>query len=94
VLKLIKDSFHPGDTLVETSIDSGDLAAQAFITPGGRKLLLANKRDRAVDVPLPDANKANTLTVDVETGDEQARSGKAADGTIKMGPFAVTVVSW
>jgi hypothetical protein len=94
VLKLIEDSFHPGGTLVETSIDSGDLAAQAFITPGGRKLLLVNKRDRAVDVPLPDANKANTLTVDVETGDEQARSGKAADGTIKMGPFAVTVVSW
>ena len=49
VLKLIKDSFHPGDKLVETSIDSGDVAAQAFVTPAGRKLLLANKRNRTVE---------------------------------------------
>ena len=39
--------FHPGDQLVETSVDSGDVAAQAFLTPRGRKLLLANKRNRA-----------------------------------------------
>ncbi len=94
VLKLIKDSFRPGDTLVETSIDSGDLTVQAFITSGRRKLLLANKRDRAVDVQLPEANKANALTVDVETGDKPARSVSPINGKIKMGPFAVAVVSW
>jgi hypothetical protein len=97
VLKLIKDSFHPGDTLVETTlggISSVDLAAQAFITPAGRQLLLVNKRDRAIEVPLPDADKASALTVDVETGDGPARKVKVTGSKIKLEPFAVTVVSW
>jgi hypothetical protein len=97
VLKLIKDSFHPGDTLVETKLagdHSGDVAAQAFITPGGRKLLLANKRNRAVEIALPDAARASALTVDLTTGDGPARSVKPAEGKIKLEPFAVTVVSW
>jgi len=97
VLKLIKDSFHPGDTLVETTLtgaDAGDVSAQAFLTPAGRKLLLANKRDRELEIALPDAAKASALTVDVESGDGPARSVKPADGKLKLSPFAVTVVSW
>jgi hypothetical protein len=97
VLKLIKDNFHPGDKLVETAMEgneASDLAAQAFVTPQGRRLLLANKRDRAVDVPLPDTEKASALTVDAESGDGPARSVKPADGKIRLEPFAVTVVSW
>jgi hypothetical protein len=97
VLKLIKDSFHPGDTLVETKLEdahSEDVAAQAFVTQSGRKLLLANKRNRAIEVPLQDAEKATVLTVDVATGDDPARSVKPEGGKIKLDPFAVTVVSW
>ncbi len=97
VLKLIKDNFHPGDKLVETAMEgneASDLAAQAFVTPQGRRLLLANRRDRAVDVPLPDADKASALTVDEQTVDGPARSVKPADGKIRLEPFAVTVVSW
>jgi hypothetical protein len=94
VLKLIKDSFHPGDRLVETRINTNDAAAQAFITPSGRKLLLANKRAWAVDVALEGADKATALTVDQQTGDGQARQVKPADGKIRLEPFAVTVVSW
>ena len=95
VLKLLKDSFHPGDKLVETEIGGGgDLAAQAFITPAGRKLLLVNKRDRAVAIPLPGAATATALTVDVASGDAPARSVKLAEGKITLQPFAVTVVSW
>ena len=97
VLKLIKDSFHPGDTLVETSlrgVAEADVAAQAYSTPAGRKLLLANKRDRAVDIQLADADKATALSVDLETGDGPARAVKPADGKIRLEPFAVTVVSW
>ena len=94
VLKLLKDNFHPGDKLVETSIDSGDLGAQAFITPGGHKLLLLNKRGRAVAVQLPDAHQASALIVDIETGDNPARNVKPTDGKMKMGPFAVAVVNW
>jgi hypothetical protein len=94
VLKLIKDSFHPGDKLVETIINSGELAAQAFVTPEGRKLLLVNKRDRAVDVRLPGADTASALAVDSEVSDGPARSVKPANSKIKLEPFAVTVVSW
>jgi len=97
VLKLIKDNFHAGDTLVQTELagmTAADLEAQAFITPAGHKLLLASKRDRAIEVPLPNADKATAVTVDVETGDGPARSVSPANGKIKLEPFAVTVVSW
>ena len=97
VLKLIKDSFHPGDTLVDTKLseqDSPDVAAQAFVTPAGRKLLLVNKRDRSVELTLPDAEKAGALTVDEKSGDDSARSVKPTGGKIVLEPFAVTVISW
>ncbi|MGO8756645.1 MAG: glycosyl hydrolase family 39 [Terracidiphilus sp.] len=94
VLKLIKDSFHPGDKLVETSLDSRNVSAQAFVTPAGRKLLLVNKRNRTIEIPLPDAERASALAVDPETGDSAAHSVALAAGTIKLEPFAVTVVSW
>jgi hypothetical protein len=97
VLKLLKDSFHPGDTLVETTLDgslSNDVSAQAFTTPAGHKLLLVNRRNRAIEVPLSNAEKAAALTVDLATGDGPARTVKPADAKIKLEPFAVTVVSW
>ena len=94
VLKLIKDSFHSGDKLVETTLNSPDLAAQGFVTPAGRKLLLVNKRDRVQEIALPDADTATALTVDGETGDNPARSMKPTDGKLKLEPFAVTVVNW
>jgi hypothetical protein len=97
VLKLIKDCFHPGDTLMETDVaglSAAEVSAQAFITPAGRKLLLANKRDHAIEIALPDAGKASALTVDVETGDGPARSVKLTKGKLKLNPFAVTVVNW
>ncbi|MFZ0340703.1 MAG: glycosyl hydrolase family 39 [Terracidiphilus sp.] len=94
VLKLIKDSFHPGDQLVETVLRSRDVSAQAFITPGGHKLLLVNKRNREIAVAVPDADKATALAVDPETGDGPARGVQLTSGTIKLEPFSVTVVSW
>jgi hypothetical protein len=97
VLKLLKDSFHPGDKLVETEFKgdrSADLAAQAFITPAGRKLLLVNKRNSTIEIPLPDAATSTALTVDLATEDGPARSIKSAGDKLKLEPFAVTVVSW
>jgi hypothetical protein len=97
VLKLIKDAFHPGDTLVETALGGAhaeDVAAQAFITPSGHKLLLVNKRDHTIEIALPDVDKASAMTVDEETGDGPARNVKTTNGSISLEPFAVTVVSW
>ncbi len=94
VLKLIKDSFHPGDKLVETKVSSNDVAAQAFVTPSGRRLLLANKRDRTIEISIPDAEGANARVVDESTGDGPARTVKPAEGKIELSPFAVAVVDW
>ena len=97
VLKLIKDSFHPGDKLVETKLsgaDSDSVAAQAFVTATGRKLLLVNRRNHKVVLAVPDADKANTLTIDMQSGDGEARSGRPSGANIELEPFAVTVVSW
>jgi hypothetical protein len=94
VLKLIKESFHPGDQLVETKLESSDAAAQAFITPAGRKLLLVNKRNRRVEISLPDADKASALTVDAQSGDGPARTVNPAGMKIELEPFSVTVASW
>ena len=94
VLKLIKDSFHSGDQLVDTAADSGDVAAQAFVTSAGRKLLLTNKRNRTVEIALPDADTAQAVTVDMETGDGPGRSVTPVAGHVMLPPFAVMVVSW
>lgn len=94
VLKLLKDNFHPGDTMVETDVDSSDIAAQAYITPAGRKLLIVNKRNHVVEIGLPNSELASALTVDPSTGDGPARRISPDGGTITLNPFAVTVVAW
>jgi len=96
VLKLIKDSFHPGDSMVETAlaVSNADVETQAFVTTAGHKLLLINKTGTAMDVPLPDADTASALTVDLQSGEGPARSVSPSGGQITLQPFAVTVVSW
>jgi hypothetical protein len=94
VLKLIKDNFSAGDKLVETTADSHDISAQAFVTPAGRKLLIVNKRNRVVDIALSDAATAHGFTVDEQSLDGPARNLPVANGAIQIQPFAVTVVSW
>ncbi len=98
VLKLLKDSFHPGDKMVQTDLsipNPTDLESQAFITPAGHKLLLVNKRALPTDVILPEADNATALTVDLQSGEGPARSVRpAANGILTLQPFAVTVVSW
>jgi Glycosyl hydrolases family 39 len=95
VLSLLKDNFHPGDQLVATSLSShSDIAAQAFVTPAGKKLLLINKRNRVIDVKLPDgAQNANLLTVDEASGEGAARASKGAGAHLSLAPFAVAVIS-
>ena len=95
VLKLIKHSFHPGDKLVETKLNSKDLSAQAFITSGGgRKLLLVNKRNREQLIAVPDSEKSKALVVDPDSANSPARSIELGNGAINLRPFAVAVISW
>jgi hypothetical protein len=98
VLKLIKDTFHPGDKLVaekESKDDApSDVAVQGFITPQGKKVLLVNKTNSQKIVTLSsELQNASTLTVDEDTGDEAPRADKASGEKFKLAPFAVTVLS-
>ena len=98
VLKLLKDNFHPGDKLVETTVsglDSTNMAAQAFDTSGGKRLLLLNKRGKAIEVPLPaDATAGTAVAVDEKSGEGPARAVKIEGGKITLDPYSVTVISW
>jgi hypothetical protein len=94
VLRLLKDNFGPGDTLVATGCGTGDVAAQAFMTAAGRKLLLINKRDKKITVSVPGFAGARARTVDVATGENPPASFTARGDSIALAPFAVTVVGW
>ena len=87
VLKLIKDNFHPGDKLVETSIGGMGSAsdAQAFVTPTGKKLLLVNKRTSAVELTLPSDVKSATISaIDEATGDGPPRVSQQSGDKLKL----------
>ena len=90
VLKLLKDNFGPGDKLVETSLPESigsDVAAQAFVTAKGKKLLLVNKRDHAIDVPLPAGSEhATAIAVDVQSGESAARPVALNGAKITLDP--------
>ena len=92
-LKLLKDSFAPGDSLVRTTVDSGSLHARGFVTrSGSRKLLLVNKRDRDLTVAVPGLARASVAFVDGSTPDgigARQSEGEAVD----LPRYAVAVVS-
>ncbi|KAA6462179.1 glycosyl hydrolase family 39 [Acidobacteria bacterium AB60] len=94
VLRLLKDSFRPGDKLVSNSGDvSRSLTAQGFATATGRRVLLVNKTNRSQIVSLPpELDSADTFTVDEQSADEQPRKGKVTGSTCSLAPFAVTVI--
>jgi hypothetical protein len=107
VLKLLKESFALGDTLVATtctdrsprtitSAGNPDVAGQAFRSAQGqRKLLLVNKRNRTVQVALPsEAAGSGLQVVDEATGQNAARTSSLDGQTLALAPFAVAVVSF
>jgi hypothetical protein len=99
VLKLIKDNFSPGDTLINgyiagTGSGGSDLSVQAFKTKYGRKILLINKRNKNVKLAIPASFKGGKLNVvDVSTGDNEAAQSSIDSEIIQLKPFAVAVIS-
>jgi hypothetical protein len=96
VLKLIKDNFHPGDKILDTTGDtSAGVTAQAFDTPTGRKLLLVNQRNRSIEVTVPaGTGHVESSTVDEASGEGEPRTAGVTGAAIELAPFAVTVVRW
>jgi hypothetical protein len=94
VLHLLKDNFHPGDRLVATTLSRRSyVGAQGFVTPSGKKLLLLNKRNRSIDVTLPEG-AGQVLIVDEASGEGPARVQAQSGKQLTLAPFAVAVVSF
>ncbi len=96
-LKLIKDNLGAGDVLAETGMngeDGQDIAAQAFKTAHGNKLLLINKRNRSIPLALPAACKGwKMTTTDIGTGDSEPVPSVIDATNITLKPFAVAVLA-
>ncbi len=94
VLKLLKENFGPGDKLVVTGINTSDVSTQAFETKEGRKLLLINKRNKAIRLQLPDASGGWANYVDITTGENPPQKIKLNDNSILLNPFSVAVIQF
>lgn len=93
VLKLLKDNFGSGDKLVSTNPGTSQVTAQAFITSEGRKLLLINKRNKEIQLELPDEVKGSQVQyVDVSTGENSLAQQQLTDNSITLRPFSVAVI--
>jgi len=95
VLKLIRDNFAPGDSLVETSSATPYVFAQGFVTRDGRrKILLVSGRDRTFAASLPGADGAQMQVVDQTTAFGPPASGRVTGDKVELGGFAVAVVTF
>jgi hypothetical protein len=93
-LKLLKDNFSPGDSVMETTATSGNIDALAFVQEGTKKLLLVNKRDRSIRVDLPAGFEAASLSqVITADGASIPATEKWQGKSIELDPFAVAVLS-
>jgi len=95
VLKLIKDNFGPGDTLIDSGPSGGSpyVHSQAFLTrKGERKLLLISKRDRPFTVTLPGDATALSI-VDQTTKSNPPASRPLSGRTLTLPGLAVAVVT-
>jgi hypothetical protein len=93
VLQLLKDNFGPGDKIVATRSDSGQLYALAFLCRNGdKRVLLINKRDRVLTATLPQKVKQVEF---VDNGTKSAPPLKRAlnDNHIELGAYSVTVAT-
>lgn len=91
VLKLLKDNFGPGDKLVRTEVNNGNVTAQAFVTNNGKKLLLINKRNKNITLILP-GRPTEVNSVDVSTGENRPAMASLTQNKLDLKPFSVSVV--
>ena len=93
VLKLLCGSFGPGDKLVRTSQPGPYVYAQAFLSRDDKRLLLlVNRRDRDIEITIPEAGGATIRFVDQTTGFQPPAWAKLAGDTVRLGGYAVAVV--
>jgi hypothetical protein len=94
VLELLKNNFGPGDNLVATSGAPQFVHAQGFLTRDGtHKLLLINKRNHDIQVPLTTASGATAAVVDQTTQGAPARIETLTGSSFRLPGFAVAVLT-
>lgn len=95
-LKLIHDHFAPGDKLVDTTVSSSDVEAQASITKAGRAMLLVNTSNHPITVEVAGAGqegKWTADTVDEATGEQAPRHEALQGSSVTLAPFAVVALT-
>jgi hypothetical protein len=105
VLKLLRKHLSVSRTWVQTSttyaagsargIPTGDIAAQAFRTDQGRKLLLVNKRNRTVNVAIESVRPmSSSETIDESGVTQSAHIDNEAMSAVGLQPFAVSMIAF
>ena len=95
ILKLLKDSFGPGDKLAKTDVNNNSLGivAQGFLTKNGKKLLLINKRNIEVPLQLPAEVKDAWISyVDETTQENPPFKVQLVGDNLTLKPFSVMVL--
>ena len=94
VLELLKNNFGPGDNLVATSGAPQNVYAQGFVTRDGKhKLLLINKRNHEIEVPLTTTSGASAAVVDQTTQGAPARVETLGAASFRLPGFGVAVLT-
>ncbi len=94
VLELLKNNFGPGDRIVSSSSGSDYVYPLAVITAKGEhKLLLVNKRDREMEVTLPQQAKTVEF-VDQTTKEQPPQTRQVNSQTIRLTGLQVSVVTF
>ena len=100
VLKLLHDSFGPGDKQVE--IEPADssvpgnpyIYSLAFVTRDGKhRVLLVNKRNQQFDVRVAGASGGQMGYVDQTTGFQPPATSKLSSESLSLGGYSVAVVT-
>ncbi len=95
VLRLLKNNFGPGDTIVDTPFGSPDLAVMPVITKDGKhRVLLINKRNQNAMLDVPGSAGAQLEYVDVSTDGQLSASVHLAKDRVQLGGFSVAVLTF
>lgn len=105
-LKMIKENFGPGDSIMESTLvvnagagfgttmaGGGRVYVQAFMAGGEKKILVVNTRDEPVEVLIPGTAGARTETVDQETAYEPPARSELSTDILELGGLAVTILT-
>ncbi len=93
VLQLLKDNFGPGDRIVEGRSTSPYVYALPYISIAGEhKVLLVNKRDRDIEIEMPQLVKqARVVNRETEAGEPKTEAPGAK--TIRLRGLEVAVLT-